>query len=388
MSKRDYYEVLEVDKGASQDDIKSNYRKIALKFHPDRNQGDKEAEDKFKEASEAYEVLSDPDKRARYDRFGHDGMRGAQDFGQSANVEDIFSAFGDIFGGGGGSIFDSFFGGGQSRGRSRQPRRGEPGSDIKIRLPLTLEDISTGIEKTIKLKRYVSCDMCSGTGSQAGSSFETCTTCQGTGEIRQVTRSMFGQMVNISACPKCNGEGRIIKTPCAKCEGEGRMKEDDTIEVKVPAGVEEGNYIPFRGKGNAGRKGGQAGDLLVIVSEKEHKDFRRNGDDVLYQLMVSYPDAVLGAEIEVPTLYGNEKIKIDKGTLPGTIITLKDKGIPHLNSYGKGSQHVFVNIHVPSKVSSKEKAVLKDLKEMENVKPGENPKKSKDFFEKIRDFFH
>ncbi len=388
MSKRDYYEILGVERGASVTDIKSAYRKLALQYHPDRNPDNKEAEEKFKEATEAYEVLSDENKRSRYDRYGHDGVKMGQDFGTYSNFNDIFSAFSDIFGGGGsGSIFDDFFGGGR-RSSGRRRNTGEPGSDIKIRLPLSLEEISTGVEKTIKIKRYVVCGSCGGNGASNGTALKTCQTCNGMGEVRQVSRSMFGQFVNISACPECQGAGQVIGEKCRECNGEGRLQEEDTIKINVPAGVESGNYIPVRGKGNAGRRSGNTGDLVVIIEEKEHEFLRRNGDNVVYHLSVSYPDAALGAEIEVPTIWGAEKVKIAPGTQPGTVITLKDKGIPHLNSYGKGNQAVYVNVFVPTSLTPKEKAYLTELQRSKNINPADKSvKKGKDFFEKIKDTF-
>lgn len=386
MSKRDYYEILGVEKGSSVADIKTAYRKLALQYHPDRNPDNKDAEDKFKEATEAYEVLSDENKRSRYDRYGHDGVKMGQDFGTYTNFNDIFSAFGDIFGGGG-SIFDEFFGGGR-RSSSRKRNSGEPGSDIKIRLPLTLEEISTGIEKTIKIKRFVVCDICGGNGALNGTSMRTCQTCNGAGEVRQVSRSMFGQFVNISACPACQGAGQTIDEKCRNCHGEGRVQEEDTLKINVPAGVESGNYIPVRGKGNAGRRSGNLGDLIVIIEEKEHDVLRRHGDNIIYHLSISFPDAALGAELDVPTLWGKEKIKIAAGTQPGTVITLKDKGLPHLNSYGKGNQVVYVNVFVPTSLTPKEKAYLSELQRSKNINPVEKSvKKEKDFFEKIKDAF-
>jgi molecular chaperone DnaJ len=384
MTRRDYYEILEVDKNASQDEIKSQYRKKALQFHPDRNPGDKESEDKFKEASEAYEVLSDADKRARYDRYGHEGLRGGNDFRYSTNVEDIFSAFGDIFGGG---IFDDFFGRSSSRGGQRR-NGGERGADIKIKLPLTLEEIASGVEKSIKMKRKGVCDSCSGTGAKAGSGYSNCTTCGGSGEVRQVSRSMFGQFINITTCPACNGSGQIIKEICPQCNGDGRTDREDTIKVNIPPGVEEGNYLPVRGKGNAGRRGGTAGDLIVVIQEKEHQQFTRRGDDIIYELMVSFPVAALGSDIEIPTLTNFEKIKIEPGTQPGTTIRLRDRGIPHLNSYGKGDEIIYVNIFVPKKLDANEKSILKELAESQNISPKKNVQhKSKDFMDKIKDIF-
>ncbi len=384
MSKRDYYEILGVPKGSATTDIKSAYRKLALQFHPDRNPDNKEAEEKFKEASEAYEVLSDDNKRARYDRYGHDGLKMGQDFGSYSNINDIFSAFGDIFGS---SIFDDFFGGSRRQSSSSRRRNaGEPGSDIKIRLPLTLEEIATGVEKTIKIKRYVVCNTCNGNGAKNGNAMKTCTTCNGAGEVRQVSRSMFGQFVNISACPACQGAGQIIDEKCPECRGEGRNQEEDTLTIAVPAGVESGNYIPVRGKGNAGRRSGGSGDLIVIIEEKEHDQFRRHNDTIIYHLTISYPQAALGEEIEIPTLWGKEKVKIAPGTQPGTVITLKDKGVPRLNSYGKGNQLVYVNVFVPTTLTSKEKAFLTELQRSKNINPAEkSTRKEKDFIEKLKD---
>ncbi len=384
MVKRDYYEVLGVGKNATVAEMKTSYRKLALEFHPDKNPDNKEAEERFKEASEAYEVLSDQDKRARYDQFGHNGLRGGQDFHQYTNINDIFSAFGDIFSGG--SIFDEFFGGHSQRGG--RPHHGQRGSDLKIRLQLTLEEIANGTQKTLKIKRYVVCDECNGSGAKSASGHSTCHSCNGSGEIRQVSSSMFGQFVNISTCPTCNGEGQIITEKCDKCYGESRVRSEDKVEIEIPAGVESGNYLPVRGKGNAGRRGGQYGDLIVIMEEKEHDVFTRNGHDVLFRQSISYPDAALGTEIEVPTLFGTEKIKIHAGTQPNTTIKLKDKGIPKLNSYGQGDQIVMVDVYVPVKLSSEEKALMKQLAESDNISPKNNSdKKKKDFFDKVKDAF-
>jgi molecular chaperone DnaJ len=386
MAKRDYYEILEVSKTATAEEIKSSYRKLALKYHPDRNQGNPEAEEMFKEAAEAYEVLSDASKRQRYDQFGHQGVNGQAHHYQSA--EDIFSAFGDIFGGGrGGSIFDEFFGGGGGR-RGGGPRSmAQPGSDLKVRLPLTLEEIATGVEKTLKVKRWETCDECEGHGAEPGSGMATCQTCKGSGEVRQVSRSMFGQFVNIMPCQSCQGAGQIIKTPCKKCNAEGRVQGETTVKVNVPAGVVTGNYIPVRGKGNAGRRGGEPGDVLVVIEEQEHEKFVRQDDDINFELTISYPDAALGGEVEVPTLTEPTTVKIEAGTQPGTVIKLREKGIPHLNSYGRGDLLVHVNIHVPTSLSAKEKQVLKELAESENIAPANlgTVHKESGFFDKVKE---
>jgi molecular chaperone DnaJ len=388
MAKRDYYEVLGVPRAASPDEIKKAYRQLAMKFHPDRNPGDKGAEDKFKEAAEAYEVLGDPDKRQKYNQFGHEGMRGTN-FREYHDINDIFSSFGDIFGGGmGGSIFDEMFG---STGRSRQRRshQGIPGSDLKVKIRLTLEEIATGIEKKIKVKRQKTCDTCHGSGAKAGTGSSTCKQCNGSGELRQVSRSMFGQFVNITTCPICSGEGKIVEDPCRTCAGEGRVQGESTIKVTIPAGVTEGNYIPLRGQGNAGQRGGPAGDLIVLIEEQPHQYFTRNGDDIVYELNVGYPVAVLGDEVEIPTLTGKARLTIDPGTPGGRILRMRDRGIPHLNSHGRGDQLVRINVWVPSKLNSKEKELLNQLSTMEHITPNEEERhgNNKGFFGKVKDAF-
>ncbi len=369
MAKRDYYEVLGVGKSASQDEIKKAYRKLAMQFHPDRNPGNKEAEENFKEAAEAYEVLSNDEKRAKYDRFGHSGLRGGQDFHSYTNVNDIFSHFSDIFGGafGGSSIFDDFFGG-SSQQRSRQRSTGQPGADLKITLKLTLEEIATGTTKKVKIKKHNKCTICNGTGAKSSSAFKTCSVCSGTGEIRQVSRSIFGQFVNIAPCNNCGGTGKIISEPCSTCSGDGRVQDESTIKINVPAGVFDGNYMTLRGEGNSGKNGGHAGDIIVIFEELHHESFTRDGDNVIYELFISFPEAVLGTEVEVPTLNGRAKLKIEPGTLPGKFLKMREKGIQHLNSHGAGDQLVKINIHVPKNVSAKEKEMLKELQKMPNIK--------------------
>lgn len=379
--KRDYYDVLGVSRSASTDEIKKAYRKLALQFHPDRNPNNKEAEEKFKEATEAYEVLSDQQKRQRYDQFGHQGMRGGSDYHTYTNFNDIFSQFGDIFGGG---IFEEMFGGSQSR---RGPRTtGEPGSDLRIRLKLTLEEIATGVEKKIKIKKWKTCSTCSGSGAKPGSSKSTCPQCNGTGEIRHVSRSMFGQFVNIASCTYCGGTGHVIREKCPTCDGEGREQGETTIKFNVPAGVSEGQYMSLQGQGNAGRRGGRAGDVIVEFVEEKHEHFIRKDDDIIYHAMISYPDAVMGTDLEVPTLTGKAKIKIEPGTMPGKTLRLKDKGIPHLNSYGRGDQLVKIQIWVPPKVNSREKELLKELSNSDHINPTEEEKR-KSFFEKMKNAF-
>jgi molecular chaperone DnaJ len=389
MPKRDYYEVLGVGRNAPIDEIKKAYRKMAMQYHPDRNPGNKEAEEKFKEAAEAYEVLGEPEKRRRYDQFGHEGMRGT-DFRGFTDVNDIFSTFGDIFGGGfGGSIFDEMFGGGQARGRSRSGGAA-PGSDLKVRLKLTLEEIATGVEKKLKLKKWKTCDTCHGGGTSSSRGMTTCPVCNGSGEIRQVSRSVFGQFVNITTCANCHGEGKVIKEPCATCHGEGRVQGESTIKVNIPAGVGEGNYIPLRGEGNVGRRGGPTGDIIVVIEEEPHALFTRNGEDVILDLLLSFPEAALGAEIEVPTLTGRAKLKIEPGTQSGRILRMRDKGIPRLNSFGRGDQLVRVNVWVPTALSTQDRQLLKQLSQSDNITPKEGDKSAnseKSFLGRVKKAF-
>jgi len=386
MSKRDYYEVLGVGKDASEADLKKAYRKLAMKYHPDRNKGDASAEEKFKEAAEAYEILRDPQKKARYDQFGHAGVNGQGGFGGGVefDVEDIFSRFGDIFGGG--FFGEDIFGGGRTRSRGRR-QPGTPGSDMKIRMPLTLEEIAFGTEKTLKVKKQVTCNTCDGTGAESKSDFETCGTCNGLGEVRQVTRTMLGQMVNVQPCPTCQGEGRIIKNKCKTCNGEGREKGEETIKVSIPSGVSNGNYITLRGQGNAGRRGGQPGDLIVLIEEKEHEHFVRDGNNIYYDLSLSIPDAVLGSEQEVPTLKGKAKLRIEPGTQPGKLLRMRGKGIIGLNSSGEGDEFVRINVYMPRNLSDKERKSIEALRDSENFNAEHQTKEEKGFFSKMKDVF-
>ena len=386
MTKRDYYEILNVSRTSTPDEIKTSYRKLAMKHHPDKNPGDKESEEKFKELAEAYEILSDPNKKQRYDQFGHQGVNGQGGF---QDINDIFSHFGDIFGNfggkGGGSIFDEFFGGGQ---RSQGRQQNNDGSDLKVTIKLTLEEIAEGVEKIIKVKKYKTCSKCEGSGAKAHSGHTKCTNCNGTGEIRQVSRSIFGQFVNVTMCSICHGEGRIIKEKCEVCHGEGREKSETTIKINVPSGVEEGNYIPLRGQGNVGLRGGRAGNLLVFIEEEKHKDFIREGDDIYYDLEVSISDAILGADVIVPTLTGKAKLTVEPGTHSGKLLRMKHKGIKSLNSHSRGDQIVIVNIHIPSKVNSKEKELLRELSKSDNFKPknskaAKTNKEEKGFFKNV-----
>lgn len=387
-TKRDYYEVLGVPRNASQEEIKKAYRKLAMQYHPDRNPGNKEAEEKFKEAAEAYEVLSDPEKRRRYDQFGHAGMQGT-DFREYTDINDIFNAFRDIFSGTGfgGSIFDDFFGGSTST-RSRRTGSVQRGSDLRVKIKLTLEEIATGVSKKIKIKRYKKCSSCNGTGAESGSGHKTCPVCNGTGEIRQVSRSVFGQFVNITTCNNCGGEGRVISNPCKVCGGEGRVQEEATVNVEIPAGVSTGNYLTLRGEGNAGRRGGPAGDLIVVVEELPHEIFQRQGDDIMYELNLSIPEAVLGGEVEVPTLTGKAKIKLEPGLSPGKILRMKGKGLPNINTKKQGDQLIVVNIYVPQKISNQEKELMQTLMNSPNFKPKERTKKSKNIFEHFKDIWN
>jgi len=382
---RDYYEILGVDKNASESDIKKAYRKMAMKYHPDRNENDPEAERKFKEASEAYEVLKDPQKRQRYDQFGHSGLGsggfGGQDF-QDVSFEDIFSRFSDIFGS------DIFGGAAGGRSRSRRRRKtGQPGNDMRLNIKLSLEDIAYGTTKKLKVKKYVKCDTCGGTGAETDSDFETCSTCNGMGEVRQVNRTMFGQFVNVQACPDCRGEGRIIRSECSECSGTGRKMGKETVEVRIPSGVSEGNYITLRGKGNAGIRGGNAGNLIVIIEEKEHEHFERDGNDIYYDLVLSFPDAVLGTEVEVPTLKGKARVRIEEGTQPGKLLRMKGRGIEGLQQSGTGDQYIRVNVYIPKNLTEAEKTKIESLRGANNFDPSHKDDSKKGFFSKIKDVF-
>lgn len=386
MAKKDYYEILGVDKNADDSTIKKAYRKMAMKYHPDRNKGDEEAEKKFKEAAEAYEVLRDSDKRAQYDRFGHAGFEGASGFsGGNMNMDDIFSQFGDIFGGAFGGAFG---GGGFNTGRGGRRTAGTPGSDMKITLDLKLNEVAFGTERKLKIKKYKTCDKCTGTGAETRSDFETCGTCNGTGEIRRVTNTILGQMVNVQPCHTCNGEGRIIKNKCTKCSGEGRIRDEEVIDVKIPSGVATGNYITLRGKGNAGRRGGPAGDLIVVINEKEHKDFKREGNNIIHNLILSIPDALLGAKVEVPTLKGKATVNIQPGTQPGSTLRMSGKGIHGLRGSGVGDQLLKVNVYMPKNMTTGEKEKIESFKSSDNFDPKKMDSGSRSFFSKIKDAFN
>ena len=384
MAKRDYYEILGVNKGAGADEIKKAYRKVAMQYHPDRNPGDKAAEEKFKEAAEAYEVLSDSDKKAQYDRYGHAGVAGnGRGFsGGGMNMEDIFSQFGDIFGD---DLFGGFFGGGR-RSRSGQRSRGVRGGNLRIKLKLTYEEIARGVTKHVKVKKYVGCNTCGGTGAKDKGSVQTCNTCGGSGQVRRVQNTFLGQMQTVTTCPNCNGEGSVITAKCNTCKGEGRVYGEETVTIDIPAGVQEGMQLNISGRGNAGERGGSPGDLIILIEEEQHKELQREGLNVAYDLHISFTDAVFGVQIEVPTIDGRAKIKIPAGTQSGKIFRLKGKGFPAVNSYEKGDQLVHVNVWTPQQVSPEEKSMLDKLSHSPNFKPRPD-KNEKSFFDKIKEIF-
>ena len=385
MTKRDYYEILGVSKTASADEIKKAYRQKAIQFHPDKNPGNKEAEEKFKEAAEAYEILSSPEKRQRYDQFGHAGMGGSGGFsGHDMSMDDIFSMFGDIIGGGGFGGFSGFggFGGGS---RSRGPRQ-HRGSDLRVKVSLNLLEVLNGVEKKIKVKKYVPCTHCSGTGAQGGSSYSTCSSCKGSGHVTRIQNTLLGQMQTTSACPTCNGEGQIITNKCIHCQGEGVVREEEVITIKIPAGVGEGMQLNVAGKGNAGRRSGVNGDLFVVIQEDEHPDLIRDGNNLIYNLFVTFPEITLGTTKEIPTVDNKVKVKIEAGTQPEKILRLRGKGLPDVNGYGKGDLLVRVHVWIPKKVNSEERKLLEKLQASTNFTDGPD-QADRNFFEKMRDIF-
>ena len=389
MAKKDYYEVLGVDKSASADEIKKAYRKLAIQYHPDKNPGNKEAEEKFKEAAEAYSVLSDADKKARYDQFGHAGVEGAgPDFsGGFGNLNDILNdLFGGAFGGGFGG-FGGFGGGfGGARGGQRQ-QRVYRGRDIRVRVKLTLEEIAKGVEKEISIEKSVPCTECGGKGAKNSSDIKTCSACNGTGQVQRVANSIFGQTVTYSTCQQCGGEGKVITNPCRSCGGTGLVRKRETIKVKIPAGVEAGMQLTIQGEGHAAKNNGINGDLLVVIEEQEHQDLKREGNNLYYTKVISLPDAILGAEVEVPCLDGPYKIKVDAGTQSGTVVRLRNKGLPTVNGYGgTGDMYVKFAVWIPKKLDREDKAVIESLRGKESFKP--NPsKEDKSFLDKIKDLF-
>lgn len=381
MQKRDYYEVLGVQKNASEAEIKKSYRQLALKYHPDRNPDNEEAEANFKEAAEAYEVLSNADKRRKYDQFGHAGLGGASGFGGAGmSMDDIFSNFGDIFE----DFFEGFgFGGRRSSSRKRTTR----GSNLRVRVKLDLKEIVEGVEKKIKVKKYISCDACSGTGAKGGSSYSTCGTCRGSGRVTRISNTFLGQMQTTSACPDCGGEGQIITDKCTTCFGNGIIKGEEVITLKIPAGVNEGMQLSMSGKGNAAARGGIPGDLLINIEETPHDELERDGHNLLYDLYISFPDAALGTTVEIPTVTGRAKVKIEPGTQAGKVLRLKGKGIPVINSHQKGDLLVNVNVWTPKAVSKEEKSMLEKMQKSKNFEP--NPStRDKSFFDRMKEYFH
>ena len=387
MEKRDYYEVLGVAKNASADEIKKAYRKKAIQYHPDRNPGDKKAEEKFKEAAEAYDVLSNPDKRARYDQFGHAGMSGAAGnggpfggFSGGMSMDDIFSMFGDIFGGHGG--FGGF--GGFGGGGGTQQRRFR-GSDLRVKVKLTLKEISTGVEKKFKLKKYVPCPHCHGSGAEGNSGVETCPTCKGSGSVIRNQQTILGTMQTRTTCPTCGGEGHIIKNKCKECGGEGIVYGEEVVTVKIPQGVSEGMQLSMSGKGNAGKHNGVPGDLLILIEEEADKELIRDENDLIYNLLLSFPTAALGGTVEIPTIDGRVKVKIEPGTQPGKVLRLRNKGLPSVNGYGTGDLLVNVSIYVPETLNKDEKKALEEMDKSDNFKPNTSIKEK--IFRKFKTLF-
>jgi molecular chaperone DnaJ len=378
MAKRDYYEILEISKNASDDDIKKAYRKMAIKYHPDKNPDDKKAEEKFKEAAEAYEVLSDPEKRQRYNQFGHAGVgSNSSNYGSGGmNMDDIFSQFGDIFGGAFG-----FGGGGRSQGGQRVTR----GTNLRVKVKLSLQDIVNGVEKKIKVNKHVSCKVCKGSGAANGQ-YDTCKKCNGTGVITRIQQTMLGAMQTQATCNVCNGEGRIVKDKCNTCHGDGIVREEEVITINIPPGVAEGMQLSMSGKGNAAPRGGINGDLLILVEEEEHPQLKREGSHLIYSLTIGFPDAALGTNVEIPTIEGKVKIKIDPGTQSGKVLRLKGKGLPDVNSYGRGDLLVEISIFTPTNLSNDEKKAIEHLKSSKNFEPNPN-KKEKGFFDRMKEYF-
>ena len=380
MSKRDYYEVLGVSKSATPEEIKKAYRQKAIQFHPDKNPGDKASEEKFKEAAEAYEILSNAEKKQRYDQYGHAGMGNQGGFsGQHMTMEDIFSSFGDIFGGGGFGGFSGF--GGSSRGQ-----RVNRGSNLRIKVTLNLSEVANGCEKKLKVKKYVSCDSCHGSGAKGSSGHTTCSTCKGSGQVTRISNSIFGQIQQSSVCPTCNGEGKIITQKCEKCYGEGLVQGEEVVTIKIPAGVGEGMQLSVGGKGNAARRGGIPGDLLVLIAEEDHPELIRDENDLIFNLFLSFPDLSLGLTAEIPTIDGKVKVKIEAGTQPEKILRLRGKGIPDVNGYGKGDLLVKIHAWVPQKLTSEEKKQLERLQTLPNFQVPEETRE-RNFFDRVKGMF-
>jgi molecular chaperone DnaJ len=382
MSKRDYYEVLGVTKSASDEEIKKAYRKKAIQYHPDKNPGNKEAEEKFKEAAEAYEVLSDAQKRQRYDQFGHAGVGGAASgggfsgAGMEFSMDDIFSRFGDIFGG----HFGGFggFGGGSSPRYNR-------GGDLRVKVRLNLQEIANGVEKKIKVNKYVACSHCGGSGASDPNAVSTCSTCHGSGHVTRVQQTILGAMQTQSVCPSCNGDGKTITKKCTHCNGEGVVRQEEVISINIPAGVGEGMQLSVSGKGNAARRGGMSGDLLVLIEEEEHPELIRDENDLVYNLLLPVTTAILGGTVEVPTVDGRVKVKIDAGTQPGKVLRLRGKGLPNVNRYGHGDLLVHVGVYIPEQLTKEEQKLIEKLSESPNVKPDGSTSKS--FFQNFKRMF-
>ena len=381
MAKRDYYEVLGVDRNASANDIKKAYRKLAIQYHPDKNPGDKEAEEKFKEAAEAYSVLSDENKKARYDQFGFEGVSGAGGGGFSGagmDMNDIFSMFGDIFGGRGGFGGFGGFGGGSAGPQKHR------GNDLRVKAKLTLQEIANGTTKKFKLKKYVQCTHCNGSGAE-GNSYETCPECKGTGRIIRTQQSFFGMMRSEVPCPHCQGEGKIIKNKCSHCHGEGVVLGEEVVEIQIPAGVVEGMQLSMRGKGNAGKRGGINGDLLIVIEEEKHPELIRDENDLIYSLLLDIPTATLGGFADIPTIDGRAKVTIDPGTQPGKVLRLRGKGLPTLNGYGKGDIVVNISVYIPEALSKEEKKTIESFRDSDNFRPTESVKEK--IFRRFKSFF-
>ena len=380
MAKRDYYEILGVQKGASEDDIKKAYRKLALKYHPDKNPDDKAAEEKFKEAAEAYEVLSNTEKKQRYDQFGHAGVNGgAGGFsgGGGMNMDDIFSQFGDIFGGA--------FGFGGGNGGSRGGRRVNRGSNLRVKVKLNLSEVANGVEKKIKVNKFIGCKICSGSGAKNGQ-YDTCKQCNGSGVITRVQQTILGAMQTQTACNGCGGEGRIIRDKCNTCHGDGVVRNEEVISINIPAGVADGMQLSMSGKGNAAPRGGINGDLLIVIEEEEHPLLKREGNHLIYSLSISIPNAVLGTSVEIPTVDAKVKIKIEPGTQAGKVLRLKGKGLQDVNGYGKGDLLVEISVFTPSNISNEEKKMMEQLRDSKNFEPNPN-KREKGFFDRMKEYF-
>lgn len=387
-NKRDYYEVLGVSKNATPEELKKAYRKLALKYHPDKNPGDKAAEEKFKEAAEAYDVLNDPDKRAKYDQWGHNmgpsgfggGAGGGGFHASGMSMEDIFSQFGDIFGGGSFGGFRQYGSAGGTR-RRRQPK----GSDLRIKVKLTLKEISEGVTKKLKIPRYVQCQHCNGTGAKDGTAFTTCSRCHGSGVVEQVQQTFLGPMSSTATCPDCNGEGKTITQKCTYCNGEGIVKQEEVVEFSIPAGVSDGMTLSLKGKGNAARHGGINGDLLIVVEEVPDPELIRDGNDLIYNLMLDFPTAALGGSVEIPTISGRARVKIPAGTQPGKVLRLRGKGLPSTEGYGTGDELVNIMVYVPENLTDKEKEAIESLKDSSNIRATDSVKKR--IFSRLRHIF-